>query len=305
MSDLVVIVGPTASGKSALALEVAPELGAEIVTADSRQVYRGMDVGTAKPTRADRESVPHHLLDLVEPDQTYDVSRYQRDADAVLAELEGRGRLAVVVGGTGLYVRAVVDGLGLSDLPHDPALRSALEDEAQRSGADQLHARLAARDPEAARRVHPRNVRRVVRYLEVSELVGPITARWSRHPARHAARLFGLRPSLDELDRRIDARVREMVDQGVVDETRGLLARYGGLSRTALTAHGYPHWAAHLEGTLSLDEAIRRTQRDTRAYARRQLTWFRRDARVQWHDPTAGAMAVRDALRATSRSIDP
>ncbi|TMD61551.1 MAG: hypothetical protein E6I87_02410, partial [Chloroflexi bacterium] len=123
LSDLVVIVGPTASGKSALALEVAPELGAEIVTADSRQVYRGMDVGTAKPTRADRESVPHHLLDLVEPDQTYDVSRYQRDADAVLAELEGRGRLAVVVGGTGLYVRAVVDGLGLSDLPHDPALR--------------------------------------------------------------------------------------------------------------------------------------------------------------------------------------
>ncbi|OLC55953.1 MAG: tRNA (adenosine(37)-N6)-dimethylallyltransferase MiaA [Chloroflexi bacterium 13_1_40CM_4_68_4] len=303
MSELLVIVGPTASGKSALAGELAPELVAEIVTADSRQVYRGMDVGTAKPSHADRERVPQHLLDLVEPNEVYDVSRYQRDADAVLSVLERRERVAIVVGGTGLYVRAVVDGLALADLPHDAALRGALEEEARRSGPERLHARLAERDPEAARRVHPRNVRRVVRYLEVTELVGPITARWSKRPAR-AARMVGLRPPLDELDRRIDTRVREMVERGVIEETRGLLARYGSLSRTAMTAHGYPHWIAHLEGTLSLDEAIRRTQRDTRAYSRRQLTWFRRDARVQWFDSTPRADAVRDAI-ATSRSIDP
>lgn len=300
MSDVLVIVGPTASGKSALALEVAPRIDAEIVSADSRQVYRGMDLGTAKPSPLDRAAVPHHLIDVVDPNETYDVSRYQRDADAVLARLGRNAKRAVVVGGTGLYVRALVDGLALAELPHDASLRAALEREAERDGAGRLHARLAARDPEAARRVHPRNVRRVVRYLEVTELSGPISARWSRRPAR-AATLVGLRPPLDELDRRIDARVAAMVEGGVVDETRRLLERYGSLSRTALTAHGYPHWIAHLEGGLALDEAMSRTRRETRAYARRQLTWYRRDDRVRWFDPDRDARALRDAVLASRR----
>ena len=301
MTELLVLVGPTASGKSALALDLAPALGAEIVTADSRQVYRGMDIGTAKPSAADRSAVPHHLLDLVAPNESYDVSRYQRDADAVLVDLTRRARAPLVVGGTGLYVRALVDGLALADLPHDPAIRQRLEEEARRADPRELHARLAERDPEAARRVHPRNVRRVVRYLEVTELVGPISARWAARPTRDA-RMVGLAVPLDELHRRIDARVRDMVDRGVLGEISALLARYGALSDTAMTAHGYPRWIAHLEGRLTLDEAIRWTQRDTRAYARRQLTWFRRDARVHWLDPARGAAAVRDA-GLTSRSI--
>ena len=295
MSDLVVIVGPTASGKSALALAVAPKLDAEIVSADSRQVYRGMDIGTAKPSAAERAAVPHHLIDVVDPNETYDVARYQRDADAALAGMSARARRALVVGGTGLYVRALVDGLALAALPHDPSVRARLEGEALREGAERLHARLAALDPEAARRVHPRNIRRVVRYLEVAELAGSISARWSARPTRDA-RFVGLRVSLDELDRRIDRRVREMVERGVIDETRGLIARYGSLSRTAMTAHGYPHWIAHLEDRLPLDEAIRRAQRDTRAYARRQLTWFRRDVRVRWIDPAHDAAAFREAV---------
>src|SRR5437867_9703176 len=215
---LIVVVGPTAAGKSALALEIAPTVGAEIVAADSRQVYRGMDVGTAKPTTSERARVPHHLLDLVDPDEAYDVSRYQRDGEAALADLVARSRRAIVVGGTGLYVRALVDGLALAALPHDPAVRTELEAEAARDGPEALHARLASLDPDAAARVHPRNVRRVVRYLEVTLVAGPVSRRWTRAPAREA-RFLGLLPPRDELDRRIDARVLGMVERGVLAET--------------------------------------------------------------------------------------
>lgn len=284
MGEPLVIVGPTASGKTALALQIAPRLGAEIISADSRQVYRGLDVGTAKPTREERRQVRHHAIDVVDPDQPYDVARYQRDAEAAYAEVASRGARPLVVGGTGLYVRALVDGLALRDLPHDPELRARLEEESRRVSPEELHARLAARDPVAAERVHPRNVRRVIRYLEVALLGGTMSGRWGAEGAR-PGRFVGLLPSRDELDRRIDARVLAMVEGGVLAETRGLLDRYGSLSRTAMTAHGYPHWIRHLDGRASLDEAIRLTQRDTRAYARRQLTWFRRDSRVRWFDP--------------------
>ncbi len=294
-APLLAIVGPTASGKTALALEVAPRLGAEILTADSRQVYRGMDVGTAKPTLAERARVPHHLVDLVDPDGPYDVARYQLDGAAVLADLARRGVRPLVVGGTGLYVRALVDGLVLRDLPHDPAIRASLEAVAAHVPPEALHARLARADPEAAARVHPRNVRRVIRYLEVTMLCGPISRRWRNGPSR-PVRIVGLQPDRAELDRRVDARALAMVDAGVLDETRWLLDRYGALSRTAMTAHGYPHWIAHLEGRLPLDEAIRLTQRDTRAYARRQLTWFRHDPRVRWFDPARERDRLREEL---------
>jgi tRNA dimethylallyltransferase len=283
MDELLVIVGPTASGKTALALELAPRLGAEIISADSRQVYRGMNVGTAKPTPEERRRVRHHAIDVVDPDQSYDVARYQRDAETALADVAKRGARPLVVGGTGLYVRALVDGLALRDLPHDAALRARLEEESRRVAPEELHARLAARDPVAAERVHPRNVRRVIRYLEVALLGGTISRHWGE--GARPSRFVGLLPPRDELDRRIDARVLAMVEGGVLAEARGLLDRYGSLSRTAMTAHGYPHWIRHLEGRASLDEAIRLTQRDTRAYARRQLTWFRRDPRVRWFDP--------------------
>ncbi len=294
---LLAIVGPTGSGKTALALEAAPRLCAEIVSADSRQVYRGMDVGTAKPTPAERALARHHLLDVVAPSERYDVARYQRDADAVLADLAARGIRPVLVGGTGLYLRAIVDGLALGDLPHDPALRASLEDEAARGSREALHARLASLDPEAAGRVHPRNARRVARYLEITLLAGPVSRLWRAGPAREA-RIVGLLPDRAELDRRIDARVHAMVERGVLDETRSLLERYGALSSAALTAHGYPHWVAHLEGRLSLGEAITNTQRDTRAYARRQLTWFRRDPRVRWFDPSRDRSALSRELLA-------
>lgn len=295
--EIVAIVGPTASGKTALALELAPALAAEVLAADSRQVYRGMDIGTAKPTRDERARAPHHLIDLVDPDEPYDVAHYERDAAAALDDLARRGITPLLVGGTGLYVRAALDGLALADLPHDPALREELENEAERLGAEAMHARLAERDPVAAARVHPRNLRRLVRYLEVTLLAGPVSRLWRRGSSRRA-RVIGLLPRRDVLDRRIDERVNAMVERGVLEETRGLLERFGALSRTAMTAHGYPRWIAHLQGRIGLDEAIRLTQRETRAYARRQLTWFRRDPRVRWFDPDAERALLRRAVAA-------
>lgn len=278
---MIAIVGPTASGKSALAMRVAESVGGEIVSADSRQVYRGMDIGTAKPSREERSRVPHHLVDVAEPGERYDVLRYQRESRAALAEIRARGRVAIVVGGTGLYVRALLDGLELAALPHDPAVRAHLES----LDPSILHARLRALDPDAASRVDPRNVRRVVRYLEVATIAGGPVPRV--RSAGVTALRIGLRPPRDALIVAIERRVREMVTAGVIEEARALVARGIDPRLPSMSAHGYVHWAAHLRGEIDLETAIARTSHDVRAYSRRQMTWFRRDPAIRWYDPTA------------------
>lgn len=278
---MIAIVGPTASGKTALALRVAERIGAEIVSADSRQVYRGMDIGTAKPTAAERARVPHHLIDVVDPGERYDVLRFQRDARAALAAIRARSRTALIVGGTGLYVRALLDGLDLSALPHDPAVRGELEHE----DPGTLYERLRAMDPDAAARVDARNVRRVVRYLEVVTIAGAPVLRQRGAPV--AALRIGLRPPRDVLVSALERRVRDMVASGVLEEARGLIARGIDPGLPAMSAHGYAHWAAHLRGEIDLETAIALTARDVRAYSRRQMTWFRRDAKIRWYDPSA------------------
>jgi tRNA dimethylallyltransferase len=281
---VVAIVGPTASGKSALALRAAERTGGEIVSADSRQVYRGMDIGTAKPTPAEQRLVRHHCIDLVEPAEPYDAARYQRDARAALADIAARGKIAYVVGGTGLYVRALLDGLVLDAAPTDPGLRASLERRAATEGGAALHRELAGIDPAAAERVDPRNERRVVRYLELALLAGRVSAeRGDRVPARR----IGLDPPRAWLDERIAARVQGMVDDGVLEETRRLMDRGVDERLPSMSGHGYVHWIAHLRGTLALDAAIAATVKDVRAYSRRQMTWFRRDAEIRWIDPTA------------------
>ena len=277
---MIAIVGPTASGKSALAMRVAERTGAEIVSADSRQVYRGMDIGTAKPTAADRARVPHHLIDVVDPGERYDVLRYQRDGRAALADIRSRGRVALVVGGTGLYVRALLDGLELASLPHDPEVRARLESEDPAT----LHERLRGIDPEAASRVDPRNRRRLVRYLEVATIAGGPVPRLRGAPL--AALRIGLRPPRETLIATIERRVRQMVAEGVLDEARALVARGVDPRLPSMSAHGYVHWAAHLRGEVDLETATLRTARDVRAYSRRQMTWFRRDPAIRWFDPT-------------------
>ena len=263
-------------------MEIAARHGAEIVSADSRQIYRGMDVGTAKPSRDERARVRHHLIDVVDPGERYDVARYQRDARAALAGIAARSGLAIVVGGTGLYVRALLDGLDLESVPTDPDVRARLQAEAERG--EDLHARLAAIDPEAAAKVDPRNVRRVVRYLEASLITGGVSAHWRLSDAVPALKI-GLAPPREWLVARIERRVRAMLDQGVLAEARRLMDRGIDPRLPSMSAHGYVHWTAHLRGELDQEHAVALTVRDTKAYSRRQMTWFRRDAEVRWCDP--------------------
>ena len=303
-APLLAIVGPTASGKTELAIEVAERIGAEIVCADSTTVYRGMDVGTAKPAPRERARVAHHLVDVAEPSESFTVARYQRLAREAIGDVRERGREPLLVGGSGLYVRAVVDDLVFP--PTDPAVRARLEREATRAGARAMYERLAELDPPAADRIEPDNVRRTVRALEVAEVTGrPFSSyaeAWDRYPADRV-RAVGIdvpRPGLYE---RIEARVREQLAEGLVEEVKELAHR--GLSGwlTASQAIGYAEFARHLEGELSLDEAVARTVKRTKALARRQLAWFRRDPRVRWfaHDEPELADLVTGYLREPER----
>jgi tRNA dimethylallyltransferase len=287
-----VLVGPTASGKSALALEVARRLGdVELVSADSMQVYQGMDVGTAKATPAERAAVPHHLLDVAEPEEDYSVARFQADVAEVIAGIESRGRRALVVGGTGLYVQAVVDGLGL---PGEwPELKAGLEAEAP----EDLHRRLAELDPLAASRIEPGNARRLVRALEVTlgsgrplSSFGPGLGAYPPSPRFRLAGVWLPRPVLGE---RIEARYRQQLAAGFLDEVRRLQAR---MSRTARQALGYKELLAHLAGDCSLEEALAAAIARTREFARRQRAWFRRDPRITWFGATANPLDLLPAL---------
>ncbi len=264
------VLGPTASGKSALGLALARRLGGEILCCDSMQVYRGMDIGTAKPTASDRAEVPHHLLDLVTPGESFHAAAWSERARVVIHEVRSRGRLPIIVGGTGLYFRALVDGL-FEAPPSDPAIRARHQAE----GAEALYLRLQAIDPDAARRTRPADLVRISRALEVYEQTGvPLTELQRRAPRPDPLRLFVivLDPLLSELRPRIDARVDQMMAAGFLDEVRGL--RAAGHAR--FEALGYGPLCAHIDGQFTLAQAVDETRRTTHAYARRQRTWFRK-----------------------------
>jgi tRNA dimethylallyltransferase len=293
------LVGPTATGKTRAAVALARDLEADIVSVDSMTVYRGMDVGTAKPTSAEREAVAHHLLDLVEPEEAFSVARYQRLARQALASIAARGRRPLLVGGSGLYFRSAVDELRFPAT--DPAAREQLDAEARILGADSLHRRLASFDPAAAAKIEPRNVRRTVRALEVAAVTGrPFSdfgTAWERYPPERV-RAAGVEMPAEAAVRAIERRVRSMIDGGLVDEVRSLIARGLGGWLTASQAIGYAEVARHLDGELTLEEAIRGTVRRTRSLARRQLAWFKRDPRIRWFvADDRGAVAIVDELR--------
>ncbi|MGI8758193.1 MAG: tRNA (adenosine(37)-N6)-dimethylallyltransferase MiaA [Acidimicrobiales bacterium] len=285
------IVGATASGKSALALELArrvPDL--ELVSVDAMGVYRGMDIGTAKPTPAEQAEVAHHLLDVADPAEDFSVAHFQAAARRALAGIEARGRRAVLVGGTGLYVRAVVDDLTLPG--RYPEARAEVEAEPDTAV---LHRRLHELDPLAASRMEASNRRRVVRALEVTLGAGRAFSSFGpglvAYPPSPIAQV-GLRLAPEALDARIAARLEAMMGAGLLDEVRGLAARPGGLSRTARQALGYRELLAYVEDQLPLDEAVAETLRRTRRFARRQLRWFRRDPRIAWHDVGDNPLAL-------------
>ena len=294
------LVGPTASGKTETGIAVAAALGAEVVSVDSMLVYRGMDIGTAKPTAAQRRTVPHHLLDVAEPSEPFSVAVYQCLARAVLDDMAARGSRPLLVGGSGLYLRAVVDDLGFPGTDGD--IRRDLERQAAALGAGNMHRRLAAADPAAAAKIEPGNVRRTVRALEVAALTGrrfsSFAGGWESYPGGRM-RAVGIEVDREILARRIRARVAEMMDQGFLEEVRGLLARGLGDWLTSSQAIGYAELARHLQGRLSLADAIAATERRTTGLARRQMAWFRRDPRIRWiHAGDGGAIEVLDELLA-------
>jgi tRNA dimethylallyltransferase len=270
-------MGPTAVGKTALAIGLACALGGEIVSADSRQVYRGMDIGTAKATPAERALVPHYLIDVVNPDDDFSLASYQDAASAAIAAIAGRGRLPLLVGGTGQYLAAVLEGWQVPRVAPDSELRARLLAEAERAGAAALHARLAAVDPQAASNIMSSNVRRVIRALEVFELTGkPISAQQSKRPPPYQAQALWLTLPSATLYAGIDRRVDAMMELGLLSEVRGLLEHGYGWELPAMSSLGYREFQPFFAGHATLEQAVERLKFNTHAFARRQATWFRR-----------------------------
>ena len=281
---LVAVVGPTAVGKTALAMRLAGALPVEVVSADSRQVYRRMDIGTAKPTLQERERVPHHLLDVVEPNQPFTLVQYQELAGAAIDAVHRRGCIPLLVGGTGLYVRAVLEGLHIPQVEPDPDLRARLLAEATSEGYAALHQRLRELDPAAAERIDARNVRRVVRALEVCYHVGrPISSLQRASPPPYSILRVGLRMSRERLYRRIDERVEHMIEAGLVEEVRSLVERGYSYDLPAMSGLGYREIGAYLRGEITLPQAVTQVQWHTHRFVRQQATWFRADdASIAW-----------------------
>jgi len=309
LPPLAVVVGPTAVGKTALAVRLSEASDGEIVSADSRQVYRGMDIGTAKATQEEQAQAVHHLIDVVEPDETLGLSQFQELAYAAIADITARERVPFLVGGTGQYVMAVVEGWIVPRVPPDEALRGELYRQAAEEGAEALHARLRELDPVAADRIDARNVRRIVRALEVCLLTGlPISEQQGKSPPPYRILMLGLRLSRQQLYRRIDERVEAMMAAGLENEVRALVAAGYGFELPAMSGVGYGQFAPYLADeeasadVVTLESVIREIKRATRRFVRHQSNWFRHeDARIHWLD--AGNDPYDAALKLVRRFL--
>ena len=306
MYDLLVITGPTATGKTALGVEASKLLNGEVVSADSMQIYRGMDVGTAKPTSAEMDGVPHHMLDVADPRENFSTAKYAGLAAACVDDIRSRGKVPVVVGGTGLYIDGLIRGTDYAAAPSDPALRRAVEAEYDALGGEAFREKLASADPDRAALLHPRDKKRLVRAWEVYALTGK-TITWHDEQSKRAKpRYRAYTAALDFADRRtlyerIDRRARAMFDRGLVEEVRRLLDGGVGPQTTAMQAIGYKEVAAYLAGRCGLDEAVEAVCRASRRYAKRQLTWLRGREDVHW--VRWDAEPDRRALLAAARDI--
>ncbi len=300
-SKLLCLLGPTAVGKTEIAIQLAQRLNAEIVSVDSRQIYHQMDIGTAKPTAEEQQAARHHLINCVDISQPFSVADYQSRADTAIADIQNRGKQVLLVGGAGLYFRAVVDGL-FEGPGADPSLRERLEQEAAQHGVDVLHERLRACDPESADRIHPNNVVRVIRALEVYELTGtPMSEHQQQsHQAnqRYPFIAFCLTMPRALLYQRIEQRVDVMLANGLIAEVESLLAAGYARDTVALRSFGYKELIAYLDGECTYLEAVEQLKQNTRRFAKRQLTWFRKDTRIEWLDRNSTPDIVKHLLEA-------
>ena len=294
------LLGPTAVGKTEIAIQLAQRLNAEIISVDSRQIYRQMDIGTAKPTAEEQHAARHHLINCVDISQPFSVADYQRLADEAIADIQDRGKRVLLVGGAGLYFRAVVDGL-FEGPGADAALRERLTQEAAQHGAGALHERLRTCDPESADRIHPNNIVRVVRALEVYELTGTpmseLQQQWHPEKQRYPFIAFCLTIPRPQLYHRIEQRVDVMLANGLIAEVESLLAAGYSRDTIALQSFGYKELIAYLDGECTYLEAISQLKQNTRRFAKRQLTWFRKDTRLEWIDREATPDPVSHILK--------
>ena len=286
-SEFLCLLGPTAVGKTEIAIQLAQRLDAEIVSIDSRQIYRQMDIGTAKPTPEEQRAARHHLIDCVDISEAFSVADYQSLVDVAITDIQNRDKQVLLVGGAGLYFRAIVDGL-FEGPGADPSLRKRLEEEAAQFGVDALHKRLQTCDPESAERIHPNNLVRVIRALEVYELTGTpmseLQQQWHPEKQRYPFIAFGLTMPRALLYRRIEQRVDVMLANGLIAEVESLLAAGHARDSVALQSFGYRELIAYLDGDCTYLEAISQLKQNTRRFAKRQLTWFRKDTRIEWLD---------------------
>jgi len=302
---LIVIVGPTAVGKTELSLQLAERLDGEIVSADSRLFYRGMDIGTAKPTAAERSRVPHHLIDVTDPDQTWSLSLFQKAAAEAIADIQARGRTALLVGGTGQYVHAVTHGWTPPEAAPDPTVRAELEALAENQGYQWLYEELQKQDPEAAERIDPHNVRRTIRALEVIHLTGrKFSEQRGQADGPYRLLTIGLTRPRPELYARVDARIESMFADGLLDEVRGLLAKGYSPNLPAMTSIGYRECVDVLAGRITVEEAKVRMRHTTRVFVRRQANWFKLDdPSISWFE--AGKVMIAEIENITRAFLNP
>lgn len=284
MSSLVAIVGPTAIGKSSLALELGRTFGGEIINADSRQVYRYMDIGTAKPTLEERAVVPHHLIDVVNPDQDFSLALYQSKVRKMIDDIQRRRKPALLVGGSGLYVWAILEGWRIPAVPPDHVMRQELEARAQSEGVEALYEELKQLDPDAAERIDPRNIRRLIRAIEVSRQGKPFSRLQGKEPFVNSL-VIGLTTDRTDLYQRIDARVDSMMEKGLLTEVEGLITKGYGFDLPSMSGLGYKQIGMFLQGEIDLPTAIQQIKGNTHRFARHQYNWFRlQDERIHWFD---------------------
>lgn len=292
---LIVIAGPTASGKTALSVNLAKALGGEIVSADSMQIYKYMNIGTAKPTDGEKEGIPHHMMDFLEPSVNFSVADYCEMAKKVIADIDNRGKIPVMVGGTGLYIDSLVNGVDFGESDGDETLRNELEALAEKEGNEAVHKILAEIDPETAEKYHPNNLRRIIRAIEIFKTQGVKVSEKAKEEkaSPYNAVYFCIDWDRSVLYDRINRRVDMMVEEGLLDEVKDLLARNIDPACTAMQSIGYKEFYGYLTGEMSIDEAIETLKQSSRRYAKRQLTWFRRNKSIHWLKPET---AEEDAI---------
>lgn len=296
---LVIILGPTGAGKSEVAIEVALEIGGEIINSDSQQVYRSMDVGTGKPAAEQRQKVPHHLIDIVEPNEGFNAALFRQRALESAKAIWSRGKKVILCGGTGLYIKAIIHGLFVGP-SKDPEIRKGLEQEAEKKGLGSLYERLGQVDPDATSWIHPNDRQRIIRALEVFVATGKGMSQWQREHGfkenRFETLKIGLNREREELYSLIDRRCEEMIASGLAEEVRRLMENGYSLDLKSMQSVGYRHMGLYLSGTISLEDALALMKRDTRHLAKRQLTWFRADKEIRWFHPERERKTILEAV---------